>query len=124
MNGNRVFIGNVKRSNSFDCLGGAVYKTVINPLTQETEIIYEDELVCENVVLIKVFKNKFVDLDIINSNKDIVSNVLKNNLLSTTPSEYGEWYVDEESLRPFFSYENTYTNIPKLKLEKKYNHFE
>lgn len=114
MNGNRVFRGNIKVCNYMEFNGGSAARMWPDP-ESGVWATRPDDIVKENAILIKVANGLFIDVDKVKGNLDAIRKVLRNDALRTQPRGCGWWYVDEESLIPYYSSQNERTSIYQLR---------
>ena len=129
MKTDRIFIGNIKMCTKYEfsniisnndyiddkCIGSASFGY----------IDYEDKVVKENAILIKLKDCFYVDVENLNSFLDyilisgvIINPILTNLVISTFASRKNQLFVDKESLKPYYDKEEKIDNISLKTLKK------
>ena len=127
----QIFIGNIKRCTKYEEYNTIVGSTYIGNQLICTDsfgyITKEDELYKENAVLIKIENGGYVDLDRFNSfldyiriHKDITKNGyrLGGLMMSTSAHSPNCLFVDEKSLKPYYTDKQQFEDISVRKLKR------
>lgn len=136
MKTDQIFIGNIRK-----CTKYKMHTTLISSLFIGDQCVgsdsfghieTDDELYKENAVLIKIKNGGYVDLERFNSILDYIKiyrSITKNGyrldglMMSTSAHCIDSLFVDEKSLKPYYSNKSQINNISvrQLKKEKKNN---
>ena len=131
MKSDRIIIGNIKKCTKFEihniisnneyinekCIGSASYGY----------FDYEEQIIKENAILIKLKNGGYVDIENLNSFLDyiiingfIVKNIscLSSLVMSISPLCKDCLFVDEKSLKPYYSKESDVEDISIRELKK------
>lgn len=129
MKTDRIFIGNIKMCTKCEfcnvisnndyiddkCIGSASFGY----------IDYEEKIVKENAILIKLKDYFYVDIENLNSFLDyilisgvIINPILTNLAILTAPYKKNQLFVDKESLKPYYGNEEKIDNISLKTLKK------
>lgn len=115
MNGDRIYKGTIAYTNP-EIIG---YQSLEYGRGKKRSIPIKKDVYKKNAVLIKVGEDKYIDLDEIEGNMDLIKQVLKKEVLTTNDNINEEKYIRKESLKPYYIDKGEKTSIKQLKLNKK-----
>ena len=130
MKSEQIFIGDIRKCTKYERHTTFETKTYINGQSIGLDgfgyIKTEDELFKENAILIKIEKGGYVDLETINSVLDYIrihkdktkdGYRLGGLMMSTSSHKLNSLFVDRDSLKPYYSNEQT-KNVSVRQLKK------
>lgn len=115
MDGNRVYKGTIAYTNP-EIIG---YQPLQYGRGKVRSIPIRKDIYKKNAVLIEVGESKYVDLDDIKGNMDLLKKTIMNEVLTTNPDSKNDKYVKKESLRSYYAHKGEKTSVKQLKLNKK-----
>ena len=123
----QIFIGNIKKCTEYEMVATTSVGIIINGRIVSSDshgYIKKDELYKEDVILVKLKNDFYVELEKLNLLLKLKAQTsarkgykINEFMMLTSPSAVGDLFVDEKSLKPYYGMEDKSAKVLMRKLK-------